>query len=233
MSELLTAVGYLDQQGVSQLYTEIAKNFVAQVAGKGLSANDFTNELLEKLNSIKEGAQVNVIESIEVNGAVVDIVDKKVTITVPTGALANLDKVGQEHLDETLLTLLTGKADKANTLAGYGITDAYTKGETEQKIKAAVSSTYKAKGSILFNELPTEGMEAGDMYNIKDAFVTTDAFVEGAGVSYPAGTNVAYTVDGKWDCMTGIFDFSEFLMKNDIRSLTTEEIIAACQLPTV
>ena len=34
----------------------------------GFSANDFNNELKVKLDSIEEGAQVNVIEKIRLNG---------------------------------------------------------------------------------------------------------------------------------------------------------------------
>jgi hypothetical protein len=59
--------------------------------------------------------------------------------------------------------------------------------------------------------------------------VTTDAFREGSGKSYPAGTNVAYVeADKKWDCLAGTYDFSSYLTADDIRSLTSEEIAAIC-----
>ena len=41
-----------------------------------------------------------------------------------------------------IASLQTGKADKATTLAGYGITNAYTKEEVNSKL----SSVYKAQG---------------------------------------------------------------------------------------
>lgn len=53
-------------------------------AGKRLSTNDFTNTYKNKLDNIEENAQVNVIESISVNGVNRPIVNKNVDITVPT-----------------------------------------------------------------------------------------------------------------------------------------------------
>ena len=59
-------------------------NKVDKVDGKGLSANDYTNAEKEKLFAIAEGAQVNVIESVKVNGIVQDVSSKVVDISVPT-----------------------------------------------------------------------------------------------------------------------------------------------------
>ena len=67
--------------------------FVAQVAGKGLSTNDFTTELLNKLNGIADGAQVNVIEIVKVNGSPVAITDKGVNIDL-TGYALKSDVTG-------------------------------------------------------------------------------------------------------------------------------------------
>lgn len=51
---------------------------------------------------------------------------------------------------------LDGKADKATTLAGYGITDAYTKGEADSKIAQAVANAEHLKREIV-EELPEVG----------------------------------------------------------------------------
>lgn len=65
--------------------TNALGSYVKKEAGKGLSANDFTTELMTKLNGIAAGAQVNKIESIKVNGTAQAIgADKSVNITVPT-----------------------------------------------------------------------------------------------------------------------------------------------------
>lgn len=61
------------------------------------------------------------------------------------------------------------------------------------------------KGTISFDELATvkETALSGYVYNIRDDFTTDETFREGAGMSYTAGTNVYYTVDGYWDCFGG------------------------------
>lgn len=61
------------------------------------------------------------------------------------------------------------------------------------------------KGTISFFQLPRENNVAGHMYNINGAFITDSRFKDGAGYSYPAGTNVYWTADGYWDCLSGTF----------------------------
>lgn len=89
---------------------------------------------------------------------------------------------------------IDGKADKATTISGYGITDAYTKTEVDAK----VSSVYKYKGSVADeNALPTEGQVTGDVYNLEDT-----------------GMNVAW--DGsKWDKLGNVVDLTPYLTKED------------------
>lgn len=91
-------------------------------------------------------------------------------------------------------------------------------------VDGKVTAVYKFKGSIAFESLPTEGMEDGDVYNITNEFTTTDAFEEGAGKKYPAGTNIAYDSNGKWDVMAGFIDTSAFVKNTDLVELTTGEI---------
>ena len=57
----------------------------------------------------------------------------------------------------------TSKANVASTLAGYGITDAYTKTEIDQKL----TSGMHYKGSVAtVSQLPASGNEVGDFYNV-------------------------------------------------------------------
>lgn len=60
------------------------------------------------------------------------------------------------------------------------------------------------------------------MYNVADAFTTTAAFVEGAGHSYGAGTNVVCVDAGsgsyKWDVLAGIIDLTE-LSADEVQTL--------------
>ncbi len=96
----------------------------------------------------------------------------------------------------------------------YNKTEADSK--IDQKIATAISSTYKPAGSIMFSFLPTLGADQeGKVYNIIDAFTTTEDFVEGADNKYPAGTNVVCidTDDAgtyKWDVLAGFVDLSGY-----------------------
>lgn len=45
-----------------------------------------------------------------------------------------------KEVSDALTTAIGNKADKATTISGYGITDAYTKSETDTKISEAVSA---------------------------------------------------------------------------------------------
>lgn len=84
---------------------------VDAVTGKGLSTNDYTTDEKTKLEGIAAGAQVNVIESVKVNGVALAIDGKAVDVTVPTGALASKDKVAETDLADALATKINGKLD--------------------------------------------------------------------------------------------------------------------------
>ena len=68
---------------VSYVDTEVGKK-VDKVTGKGLSTNDFTTTLKDKLDGIDSGAQTNVIEIIKRNGTNLTVTGKAVDISVPT-----------------------------------------------------------------------------------------------------------------------------------------------------
>lgn len=92
----------------------LADNSVQKEAGKRL----MTDAEGTKLGGIEAGAEVNVIETVKVNGvALVPDGSKAVDVTVPTGALASKDKVAEADLEETLATKINGKADKTTVTA--------------------------------------------------------------------------------------------------------------------
>lgn len=57
---------------------------VDKVDGKGLSTNDYTTAEKNKLGGIDAGAEVNVVETIKVNGTALEVTSKAVNIEVPT-----------------------------------------------------------------------------------------------------------------------------------------------------
>lgn len=90
-----------------------------------------------------------------------------------------------------------GYAVAATTLAGYGITDAYTKTEVDNAIGEAQASVLKPGGSLAASGVVSTLLVAGNLgkvYNLTEDITTTADFVEGAGKAIPAGTNI-YIVD--------------------------------------
>lgn len=121
-----------------------------------------------------------------------------------------------EHQD------ISGKADKATTLAGYGITDAYTKTELDGKL----SSTYKPGGNMLFANLPQPNANnLGLVYSMMDAFTTDDRFIASEPTPYPIGTNVVCvqimiedTPTYLYDVLSGFVDLSDYPTKPEVAS---------------
>ena len=67
-------------------------------AGKGLSTNDFTTPLLEKLNGIEAGAEVNVIEIVSLNSVPLEVSGKAVNIPIATvGSLGVVQSSAAEN----------------------------------------------------------------------------------------------------------------------------------------
>jgi uncharacterized protein (TIGR02145 family) len=78
----------------------LINNKVEKEDGKGLSANDFTDILLEKVNGVENGAQVNKIEKIYVDNILMDITDtKEVKLTMPEVPVKGV------NVDDNILSL--------------------------------------------------------------------------------------------------------------------------------
>lgn len=124
--------------------------YVAKEEGKGLSANDFTNEDKAKLDGIEADADVNLIESIKVNGGeAIAIGDDKSVDIVIDKATVGLDKVdntadADKPVSTATQAALDLKAD-ATDLDNY-----YTKAEADQMIADATipDATTEAAGKV-------------------------------------------------------------------------------------
>lgn len=75
-------------------------------------------------------------------------------------------------------------------------------------------TVYQPGGSYAFENIPAlTAANLGFVYNITNAFTTTASFLEGAGIDYPAGTDVAIVNAGtaeipvyKYNALGGVFD---------------------------
>jgi len=252
--------------------------------------NNYTDAEKTKLGGITAGAQVNVIETVKVNGTARTVTAKAVDIPVPTktsditndsgfitaddvpegaagttttpkmdgtaavGTETTFARGDHRHPSDTTKANLAspeftgtpkaptatkganttqiattafvyaGLADKANAA------DVYTKTEIDNKL----SSTFKPGGSVAFQNLPAlSAGNLGKIVNVTDSFTTTSSFVEGAGKTYPAGTNVAIVDVGsagspsyKYDIQGSFFDLSGYAEDSDFGLATTGEIDA-------
>jgi hypothetical protein len=128
---------YLDLTGLQSYHTGVKtllNGKVDKVSGKALSTNDYTTTEKNKLSGIATGAQVNVIESVKVNGTALTPTNKAVNVTVPT-------KTSQITNDSGFLTAhqdISGKEDKTNKTTSWGATPSDTKYPSEKLVKTAL-----------------------------------------------------------------------------------------------
>ena len=107
----------------NKVITTALNNKVDKEMGKGL----FSDEEKTKLANIEDGAQVNVLEKLIVNGQEATITDKSIALTLITSAVSNLQNY-------------------------YLKTETYTKQEVEDLIGQTVGVTIE-----IVEQLPTEG----------------------------------------------------------------------------
>ncbi len=162
-----TQIKYLDYDGLVYYHSKVKTalgNKVDKVSGKGLSANDFTDTLKNKLDGIAAGAQVNVIEGVNVNGTAVTPTNKIVNLTIPT-KLTDLTNDGNfvtdanyVHTDNnfttTLLNKLNGIASGAevNVQADWSVTtttsDAYIKNKPTKVSDFTNDSNFQTQSQV-------------------------------------------------------------------------------------
>lgn len=123
--------------------------------------------------------------------------------------IAISDVTGLQDKITSIETSVSGKADKANSLAGYGITNAYTKTEVDSKVSDLTSQLGTANETIESLETAVEGKAdksttlAG--YGITDAY--TASTIDGKLADKADASTVSEltsTVAGKADSATSL-----------------------------
>lgn len=150
-------------------------------------------------------------------------------LTSVTKKVTNLETVvGNENAG-----LVKDVADNKTNIESVAnnLTNNYdTSEKVDEKIANAIGSVYKVGGSVAsIDDIVVDAAHEGYVYNVTSGFTTTDAFVEGAGVEYPAGTNVVVIeIPGdpasyKLDVMSGFIDIPEekIYYVNNICKLST------------
>lgn len=127
-------------------------------------------------------------------------------------------KTTTERLAKLLNTYYAKKAELPTKVSELTNDSKFqTESQVEAAIKVAVAGALQPAGSVAFADLPALAAEnVNKIVNVTDTFTTTADFVEGAGVKYPAGTNIAIIKVGediKYDTYTGVIDISGFAEK--------------------
>lgn len=186
-----------------------------------------TTNKTNRMTVSASGAEIVVGETSPGDGSGIKVtIDETNGVKIPNlvAPTNDRDAATKKYVDDGL----ANKANQATTLAGYGITDAFTKDEINSKL----SSVYKPGGSMDFANLPDPSESIlGLVYSMNDAFTTDDRFLASEPVQYPIGTNVVTiavndTGETKYlfDVLAGFVDLSDYAKKTDMVAITNQEI---------
>ena len=155
-------------------------NKVDSIEGKELSTNDYTTAEKNKLSGIENNAEVNIIESIQVNGTEQIVENKTVNIIIPESSGSSSNPVPVEEIDANQVNIdstntLADKAvewdNKVDKVNGKGLsTNDYT---TAEKTKLAGLSNYddtilSGKISDIEEVVPTNASASNKLATMAD-----------------------------------------------------------------
>lgn len=194
-------------------------SYYAKAADIPTVTNDLTDALMTNYNAAyahsqsahaPSNAEQNVIITVKKNGqALTPDAARAVDISVPTkvSELTNDSGYLTEHID------ISGKADRATTLAGYGITNAYTKPETDLAISTAVANAGHLKRTIVDNLPSASSADVNTIYMVLAKDSGDNKYIEWM------------VINGEWE-KTGDtdVDLSGYLKISDMVAITNAEI---------
>lgn len=135
------------------------------LANSGVSAGTYTKVTVDAKGRVTTGANVAIADVTGLSDKITEIEGK---ITTAEGEIDAL-----QSSQGTMETALEGKADKGDSLADYGITDAYTKGEVDSALAdKADTTTVTALQSTVSGKADSATSLAG--YGIQDAYTKTE-----------------------------------------------------------
>ena len=205
MGETFTTAGDVDAKiaaKVGEIGDDTVKAYVDKKT-EGIASDEALTQLGERVTAVE--GDIDALGALVGETPVADQIDAKIAAL----DLSNTyETKGAADAAKTELIGTDGDTGTSDTIKG-------AKKYAEEQIAAQVASAYKAAGSVDFASLPAlSATEEGKVYNVTDAFSTTEDFIEGAGKSYPAGTNVVCIDTGdetfKWDVLAGMVDLSAY-----------------------
>lgn len=185
----LTGLSLYDQKIKAKIKTDDDTTLrTAKEYADGLSKNyDAAGTAEEKVNALKNTeVAANAAAIAKLNGEESEVGSVKKAV---------------KDLEDKLTPTIESKADKATTLAGYGINDAYTKGETDSAIATAIAKAPHLKREIVEvlpeveaadeNTIYMVGTGAGSQDSAYDEYMLINGAFEKIGSSAVDLTNYA------------------------------------------
>lgn len=176
---------------------------------EGLKTSDHLS-IVNAINEVEKGHEELFEEIADIKTDIKDKQNKLTFDNVPilsssNPVTSNGIKNAIEEINTNLSAEIDKKANKATTLGGYEITDAYTKAEIDSKLAGA----YRYIGTKTVAEvtaIDTKTLSAGDVYNISDSGILS------GDIKVNKGDNIAWT-GTEWDNLAGLIDLSNYQEK--------------------
>lgn len=181
---------------------------VDKVEGKDLSTNDYTTEEKNKLANIEATAQVNVIESVEVNGVEATISDKKASVSIETGTIDEIkvNGVAQTITNKSVDIAVPTKVSDLTNDSNF---------QTDTEVQTAINNAIKDITGIDFqivDTLPSTGVK-GTIYLVPNSGSAPNVYDE------------YIWVNNKFEKIgTTEVDLSNYWSKTELTSLSNTEI---------
>lgn len=161
--------------------------YVAKDGDKVLSTNDFTNDLKTKLENVAAGAQVNVIETIKVNGSDLTVEGKAVNIDLVNHLAGKVSINGQVLAETEDNGVLAAVVDASDIHLGAAIGDHAAESTTVQGMLGTVYDIANSKiGSIHLAAGNTSNVLALSKTNIANDTIELK-IAEGSAITATAG----------------------------------------------
>ena len=153
---------------------ETIEQNVEQVQNQYTTINETVTELGDTITNEESGLSTQITNITQQIGNAESGLVKDVADAAAAAETAQQTATGAQNAVDALETVVDGKANASTTLAGYGITDAYTKTETDGLLDAKADATELTKKEDVSNKavsITAENQSSGTAYPSVGAIV--------------------------------------------------------------
>lgn len=181
----------IDEDASSVTIYKIGTDKTLQPIGETGLSEDAVIEILHQNGYITSGSTLELIGKIKADGKTIS------------------EQVNTDNNFVTFSVIESALTISSKQVSGLSNDLSSLETTLKEEINNKVSSVYRVKGSCKYGELPEDGQEVGDVWNVTDAHDNT-----------PAGTNFVWTDEG-WDPLGGTIDLSPYVKNDDVSAAIT------------